>query len=77
MFSKLTKLLKAGEGKNLKKYDANTWGFYTNQSDLDFGMYTYYGYAEDISSNVNVTETRQLGIMEQMGPMYDQDYEIS
>ncbi len=46
----------------LYKYDIDKWSFYTNQSNLAEGTYTYYGCAKDIAENNNCTETRVLTI---------------
>jgi len=45
---------------SLYKYDADKWQFYSNQSGLVGGNYTYIGYAKDNSGNSNKTETRYL-----------------
>ncbi len=45
---------------NLKKYDANNWTFYTNQSNLTASTYTYRASALDTSGNYNSTLLRTL-----------------
>ena len=40
------------------KYDTNKWQFFTNQTNLTTGVYTYYGCATDSASQTNCTETR-------------------
>ncbi len=47
---------------NLYKYDIDKWIFYTNQSNLSLGTYTYQGCAADIAGNENCTEVRYLTI---------------
>ncbi len=47
---------------NLRKYDTDKWEFYSNQSNLAEGVYTYYGYVEDRAGNSNQTETRTLTV---------------
>ena len=44
----------------LYKYTNNNWAYYTNQSNLVNGNYTYFGYVQDNSSNSNMTETRTV-----------------
>ncbi len=46
----------------LYKYDTNKWSFYTNQSGLQTGIYTYSGTAQDKWGNPNSTETRTLQV---------------
>ncbi|MBI2128670.1 PQQ-binding-like beta-propeller repeat protein [Candidatus Woesearchaeota archaeon] len=47
---------------NLYKYDTDKWAFYTNQTNLTNGSYTYFGYVKDITGNSNQTEVRTLTI---------------
>ena len=47
---------------NLAKFNLTTWNFYTNQSNLTNGTYTYFGYAKDTAEISNQTETRTLVI---------------
>jgi len=47
---------------NLRKFNSSAWEFYSNQSNLLAGNYTYYGFVEDNSSNSNQTETRYLEV---------------
>jgi len=45
---------------NFFKYDINKWQFFTNQTNLTTGAYTYYGCATDSASQTNCTDTRLL-----------------
>ncbi|MBU0530482.1 MAG: LamG domain-containing protein [Candidatus Aenigmatarchaeota archaeon] len=47
------------EIKQLYNYDADKWNFFSNQTDLAEGLYTYYVYARDLSDNTNQS-TRSL-----------------
>lgn len=47
---------------NLQKYDTAKWSWYSNISNLSEGAYTYYGWANDTSGDVDSTETRTLTI---------------
>ncbi|MBI5047164.1 LamG domain-containing protein, partial [Candidatus Micrarchaeota archaeon] len=47
---------------NLYKYDTTNWQFYTNESGLVDGTYSYYGCANDSVGNQNCTETRTLSV---------------
>jgi hypothetical protein len=47
---------------NLNKYDADDWAFYTNQSNLTAGTYTYQGFAKDVNNNANKTDLNYLYI---------------
>lgn len=47
---------------NLNRYSTSGWSFYSNQSNLSLGDYTYQGCAEDSSGNLNCTEVRSLEI---------------
>jgi hypothetical protein len=47
---------------NLNKYDADKWLFYSNQSNLTDGNYTYQAHAADNLSNWNSTEQRTVTI---------------
>jgi len=49
---------------NLMKYNSSQWYFYSNQSSLTIGGYTYYALAKDTNNNENQTETRTLNITE-------------
>jgi hypothetical protein len=53
---------------NLNKYDAGKWQFYTNQSNLSVGTYTYYGAAKNGLGFTNSTETRYLIITADTAP---------
>ncbi|MEM4245232.1 MAG: LamG-like jellyroll fold domain-containing protein, partial [Candidatus Nanoarchaeia archaeon] len=46
----------------LYKYDTDKWVFYTNQQNLSFGNYTYFGAATDADGNENMTEIRNIEI---------------
>ncbi|MFH1642595.1 MAG: LamG domain-containing protein, partial [Nanoarchaeota archaeon] len=53
---------------NLKKYDAENWSFYINQSlnstaVLTTGVYTYHAFAKDAIGNLNHTEIRTITII--------------
>ena len=48
---------------NLNKYDTDKWQFYTNQSNLSIGIYTYFASANDTSGNFNMTDVRMLNII--------------
>ncbi|MEM4245501.1 MAG: LamG domain-containing protein, partial [Candidatus Nanoarchaeia archaeon] len=50
----------------LYKYDVDKWAFYTNQSNLSLGNYTYYAKATDMDNNENMTETRNVEIVEEI-----------
>jgi len=55
---------------NLAKYNSTNWNFYTNQSNLTNGTYTYYGYVADVSENRNSTATRTITIgPDTIGPL--------
>jgi len=61
--------LSAGEIKqlyysNLNKYAYDKWAFYTNESNLTTGTYTYSASAKDNSGNENQTEIRTLNVQE-------------
>lgn len=45
---------------NLYKYYINKWNFYTKQTNLTHGIYTYQGFAIDGAGNENKTEIRTL-----------------
>ena len=68
---------------NLYKYDINKWNFFANQTNLTFGDYTYYGYANDSYGGANSTETRVLhfvGVVPNISfvpPTYANDTTIS
>jgi len=47
---------------NLNKYETGKWLFYSNQSNLSIGTYTYQAFAKDNLENINETETRYLTI---------------
>ncbi len=47
---------------NLYKYATDKWAFYTNQTNLSVGTYTYQGFAADTSGNTNKTDLRFLTI---------------
>ncbi len=47
---------------SLSKINSTQWYFYTNQSSLSLGDYTYYAYAEDTTSETNTTNTRTLTV---------------
>jgi len=46
---------------NLQKYNSTDWNFYSNQSKLPDGNYTYYAYARDLNSS-NQTEIKYLTV---------------
>ncbi|MBI5046533.1 PQQ-binding-like beta-propeller repeat protein [Candidatus Micrarchaeota archaeon] len=48
---------------NFYKYDTNNWQFYSNESGLVDGSYTYFACANDTSGNENCTTTRTLTIL--------------
>ena len=47
---------------NLNKFNQTQWYFYTNQSNLTDGMYTYFGSARDGAGNENRTNTREITV---------------
>jgi hypothetical protein len=47
---------------NVRKYDADKWDFYSNQTNLSLGEHTYYASAADASGNTNSAGTRTLNI---------------
>jgi len=47
---------------NLNKYNSTDWTFYTNESNLSQGTYTYSASAKDSLGNENVTEIRTISI---------------
>jgi len=53
---------------NLKKYDTNKWEFYTNQTNLVAGNYTYQAHAIDTDGAGNETEVRYLEIPDLIPP---------
>jgi len=54
---------------NLYKYDTDKWALYINQSknstsNLELGKYTYFASAKDSAGNENLTETREVNIVQ-------------
>lgn len=47
---------------NIRKYDADKWEFYSNQSDLSDVIYTYQAFAADMAGNANQTAQRTITI---------------
>ncbi len=59
----------------LYKYDTNAWAFYTNQSGLSYGTYTYFGSAQDsaLIENMSTIQTLNLQDLINVTAYFNQD----